>query len=176
MSDEALEKKTGCSWEKWVHALDRHRAHEMSHREIARLVHEKYAVDGWWAQCVAVGYERIRGLRERGQRRDGGFEASKSKTVPVPVDVLYDACALARTRRRWLPDVDVKVRTATRPRSLRFGLGDGTIAALWLVSKGDSKSSVTIQHLNLPDRAAADRSKRYWGERLDALATLLGRR
>ena len=173
MSDEALEARTGCNWEKWVYVLDRHRAHEVPHREIARLVHEQYEIDGWWAQCVTVGYERIRGLRERGQRRGGGYEASKSKTVNVPVDVLFDACAHKRARRRWMPDADPKVRTATKPRSMRLGLEDGTIAALWFVSKGDSKSSVTVQHLELPDRAAAERSKKYWGERLGALAELL---
>jgi hypothetical protein len=173
MSDEALQSRTGCNWETWVYVLDRHKAHEMSHREIARLVHEKYEIDGWWAQCVTVGYERIRGLRERGQRRGGSYEASKSKTFPVPVDVLYDACAKARTRRRWITDADPEVRTATRPRSIRLGLEDGTIAALWFVPKGEAKSSVTVQHLNLPDRTAAERSRTTWGARLDALSRLL---
>jgi hypothetical protein len=173
MSDQALVARTGCDWEKWVHVLDRHKAHEMSHRDIARLVHEQYGIDGWWAQCVTVGYERIRGLRERGQRRGGGYEASKSRTFAVPVNVLYDACAHARTRRRWITDSDPEVRTATRPRSIRLGLEDGTIAALWFVSKGEAKSSVTVQHLNLTDRTAADRSKALWGARLDALSEIL---
>jgi hypothetical protein len=28
-------------------------------------VHEKYKMRGWWTQMVVVGYERIRGLRDR---------------------------------------------------------------------------------------------------------------
>jgi hypothetical protein len=173
MSDEAVKAKTGCDWARWVHALDRRKAHEMSHREIAAVVNEKYGIDGWWSQMVTVGYERIKGLRERGQRRDGGFEASKSKSYNVPVEQLYDAWALARHRRRWLTDAEPKVRSTSRPKSLRLALEDGTTVALWFMSKGERKSSVSVQHLGLPDRAAADRSKQLWGERLEALAERL---
>ena len=50
---------------------------------------EKYKVPGWWAQTVTVGYERIKGLRAVGQRRDGTFEANKSRTFAVPLARLY---------------------------------------------------------------------------------------
>ena len=43
----------------------------MSHTEIAAMVNKTWKVDGWWSQTVTVGYERIKGLRARGQRRDG---------------------------------------------------------------------------------------------------------
>ena len=75
MSDEKLKEKTGCTWARWVPALDYFGAEKMSHGEIAALVNKKYRIDGWWSQAVAVGYERIKGLREKGQRRDGTFEA-----------------------------------------------------------------------------------------------------
>lgn len=90
MSDAAIKEKTGCTWEKWVKALDYHGAESMSHRDIAKLVHEKYKVGPWWTQTVTVGYERIKGLRARGQRRDGTYEASKSRTFKVPVKTLFD--------------------------------------------------------------------------------------
>src|SRR5438876_11241165 len=80
MSDAALKAKTGCTWERWVRALDRVQAHTWPHRRIAEYVHETYKVPGWWSQTVTVGYERIKGLRAIGQRRDGGFEATKGKT------------------------------------------------------------------------------------------------
>ncbi len=69
--DELIKEKTGCTWERWVYALDRRGAGKMSHGEIAELVRTKYKVDGWWAQSVTVGYERIKGRRARGQRLDG---------------------------------------------------------------------------------------------------------
>src|SRR2546427_13299747 len=75
-SDAVIKERTGCTWERWVKALDHAQAYTWTHREIAKYVHEKYKVPGWWTQAVTVGYERIKGLRAVGQRRDGSFEAS----------------------------------------------------------------------------------------------------
>src|SRR5580765_7711443 len=124
--DAVLKEKTGCTWERWVKALDRAQAYTWSHREIATHVHEKYKIPGWWAQSVTVGYERIKGLRAVGQRRDGSFEANKSKTFPVPLARLYRAFYDQRTRARWLPGVDLTVRTTTRAKSMRITWPDRT--------------------------------------------------
>ena len=171
--DEVIKEKTGCTWERWVYALDRHGAGKMSHGEIAELVRTKYKVDGWWAQSVTVGYERIKGRRARGQRLDGSYEASKSRTYDVPVTKLFNAWADAGTRRRWLGGENVKVRTATPPRTMRLGWDDGTIVAVGFIAKGKSKSSVALAHTKLPDREASDRLKKFWAERLDALGEVL---
>ena len=172
MSDAAIKEKTGCAWEKWVKSLDYYGAEKMSHRDIAKLVSEKYKVPSWWTQTVTVGYERIKGLRARGQRRDGTYEASKSRTFNVPVQMLYDAWADTRTRKRWL-DSEIKIRTATSPKSMRITWADGSIIAVGFYSKGAEKSSVAVQHPGLPDRATADAMKKYWSEKLDDLARAL---
>src|SRR4029077_11823611 len=125
MSDAVVKEKTGCPWERWVHTLDRLGAEQMPHREIVDLVHKKYKTDGWWSQMVTVGYERIKGLRARGQRRDGSYEAPKSRTVNAPIDALHRAFADASVRRRWLDEADVKVRTSIPPKSVRLGFADG---------------------------------------------------
>ncbi|MGH7721150.1 MAG: hypothetical protein ACREON_20210 [Gemmatimonadaceae bacterium] len=176
MSDAAVKEKTGHTWEHWVRTLDREGAAQLPHRDIAALVSGKYKVADWWSQTVTVGYERIRGLRARGQRRDGSYEASKSRTYNVPVATLFNACADATIRRRWLNDASVKVRTATAPKSIRLGWTDRSIITVWFTPKGESKSSVAVQHTKLPDRETADRLKRYWSERLDALGEVLARR
>ena len=173
MSDATIEAKTGCDWARWVGALDYVGAEGWPHRKIADYVHEKFDVPGWWAQAVTVGYERIRGLRDVGQRRDGAYEAAKSKTFPVPVETLFDAFTSARFRGRWLTGVKPTVRTATRPKSIRLGWDDGTLVAVWLESKGPGKSSASIQHQKLPDKDAVARTKAFWKERLDALGEVL---
>jgi uncharacterized protein YndB with AHSA1/START domain len=158
-----------------VWALDRVGAHEWPHRDIAEHVHTKYKIPGWWSQSVTVGYERIKGLRVIGQRRDGGFEAAKSKTFPVPVGRLYRAWKNARTRARWLPEVSLTIRTAIPDRSMRITWPDRTTVALWFSPKGAAKSQVAVQHLKLPAKEAATRMKEYWAGRLEALADLLTR-
>jgi hypothetical protein len=172
-SDATIKQKTGCSWERWAKALDHHGAREMSHRDIARLVNTKYKIDGWWSQTVTVGYERIKGLRAKGQRRDGTYEAGKSRTFNVPVTALFEAWAEPNVRRRWLNVASVKVRTANAPKTMRLGWTDGSIVVVGFIPKGKSKSSVALAHTKLPDRETVDRLKRYWSERLDALGEML---
>ncbi len=176
MSDASLREKTGCTWERWVHALDRLKADKMSHGEIAELVKTKYKIDSWWSQTVTVGYERIKGLRARGQRRDGSYEATKSRTFDVPVTKLFNAWAKAPVRRRWLDGASVKVRTATAPKSIRLDWTDGSIIAVGFIAKTKTKSSVAVAHTKLPDKESATRVKQYWGERLDALGEVLAER
>jgi hypothetical protein len=168
MTDAAVEKRTGCTWEKWVWALDRAGAEDWSHRAIAEYVHGTYKVPDWWTQTVTVGYERIKGLRAIGQRRSGGYEATKSKTVAAPADVVYRAFADARVRRTWLPGIKVTVRKATPGRSVRMTWDDGTSVEVWLTSKG-GKTSAQVAHRKLAGKDDADRRKAFWTERLSAM-------
>jgi hypothetical protein len=173
-SDDAVQKATGRTWADWVAALDAAEAHRMSHRDIVRRVDETDgAIGGWWCQSVAVGYERIRGLREVGQRRDGAFEASKSRTLPVDVSTLYAMFADARRRKKWLPQGPKRVRTALADKSIRLDWEDGTQVNLHFVPKGVAKSSVAVQHTKLAGKVAANRAKAFWQERLDALDDVL---
>ena len=176
MSDASIKAKTGCNWERWVKTLDRWGADKKPHRDIATMVSKTWKLDGWWAQTVTVGYERIKGLRARGQRRDGTYEATKSRTFDVPVTALYDAWADKSVRDRWLDDTNAKVRTATAPKSIRLGLADGSILAVGFLPKGKTKSSVAVSQNKLPDRETATRLKQYWSDKLDALGDVLSER
>ncbi len=169
MSDEAVRKATGKDWAEWASTLDDAGAASWPHKEIAAWVHETHdGVSGWWAQSVTVAYERFRGLRDVGQRRDGDYEVNKSKTFAVPVERLWDAFAEDDQRSTWL-DVGVEIRTANRPKSLRMGLDDGTALDAYFTGKGEAKSSVSLQNRKLADADTAEERKRYWGERLGAL-------
>ena len=173
MSDDVVKAKTGCTWERWVRALDQQGAAELPHREIAKLVDTKYKVGPWWGQMVTVGYERIKGRRAIGQRSNGKYGAGKMRTFDVAVTALFDAWADAATRRRWLDGAKVKVRTATAPKTMRLGWEDGTVVSVGFMAKGPSKSAVSLEHEKLPDKATAERMKQYWSERLDALGKVL---
>jgi hypothetical protein len=78
-SDALIKERTGCTWERWVKALDRAEAATWPHQEIAKYVRDKYKIPGWWAQTVTVGYERIKGLRVVGQRRDGSLRRIRAR-------------------------------------------------------------------------------------------------
>jgi hypothetical protein len=173
IKDATIEAKTGCSWERWVWVLDQAGAQAWSHRAIAEHVRSRYKTPMWWTQAVAVGYERIKGLRAVGQRRSGDYEAGKSKTFTAPVGRVYRAFRNVRTRERWLGDVDLTVRTAVPNKSMRVTWPDGTSVEWYFVPKGAKKCQVAVQHVKLADRGAVDRLKAYWAERLGVLERML---
>jgi Domain of unknown function (DUF4287) len=173
-SDEAVQGKTGRGWDDWLAVLDAWGAVARKHAEIAAWLTDEHGVDGWWAQTITVTYERERGLREPGSSRAGLFEASASKTVAVPVERLYEAFADPAARERWLPGAVLRERTTQPGRSARFDWEDGsTRVVVGFEAKGAGKSTVALIHEKLPDRAAAERSKSYWRERMVALKELL---
>ena len=171
MSDSAVSKQTGRTWAEWVGVLDAAHAAEKPHGQIAAYV-ASLGVPSWWSQMVTVGYERIRGLRDKGQRRGGGYEASKSRTFNVPVKTLFNAFSNARTRRLSLP-VNITVRTATPHRSMRITWDDDTLAQLGFTSKGNRKSVVAVRHEKLPNKSAADAMKTAWTEHFGRLGQIL---
>jgi hypothetical protein len=175
MSDEAIRRRTGRGWEEWFDVLDESGATERPHREIARWVAEEHGLDGWGAQAVTVTYERARGLRAVGERPDG-FTVTASKTVAVPVDRLYDAVVDESLRKRWLPDVELRERTVSKPKSARFDWGDGkTRVVFWFTAKGEAKSAVALQHERLADAPEADRMKAFWRGQVATLKEVLER-
>ena len=170
MKDAVVKKRTGRDWREWVAVLDAARASEKPHRAIAQYVSSLGTPD-WWSQMLTVGYERIRGLRDKGQRRSGEYEASKSRTFAVRVEKLYAAFINARTRKRWLP-AKIEVRSANPHKRMRVAWEDGTIVEIMFMRKADRKSSVAVTHQKLPDKSAAERMKAWWNERLDVLGEL----
>ncbi|MFL5842324.1 MAG: hypothetical protein ACJ77Z_17900 [Thermoleophilaceae bacterium] len=176
-SDESIRRRTGRGWEEWFDLLDEWGAAQRPHREIARWVAERLEIEplGWSAQAVTVSYERARGLRAVGEHADG-FAITASKTVAVPVDRLYDAFVDESLREHWLPDGDLRERTATKPKSARFDWGDSeTRVIVGFTAKGDEKSALALQHERLADAAEAERMKAYWRERVAALKEVLER-
>jgi Domain of unknown function (DUF4287) len=175
VSDDVIRRRTGRGWEEWFDLLDEWGAVERPHREIARWLRSEHGIDGWSSQSVTVSYERARQLRAVGER-PGGFSVTASKTVAVPVDRLFQAFVDESLRRRWLPDGELRERTATRPKSARFDWGDGkTRVIVGFEAKGDAKSTAALEHERLRDAKEAERMKAFWRERIAALKELLER-
>ncbi|MGR6319758.1 hypothetical protein Q2K19_27100 [Micromonospora soli] len=174
VSAALLRERTGDDWDAWFARLDAWGAVERTHTEIAHWLVTVHEVPGWWAQTITVGYEQARGLRAPGQRRGGGFETSGSRTVAVPVAVLFDAFADETLRRRWLPEVDLRVRTATAPKTFRADWAGGpTRIAVGFTPLGEAKARVAVLHEKLTDAEEAERLKTYWRDRLAALKQVL---
>jgi hypothetical protein len=174
MSDASVKKATGCNWERWVAALDYAGAFDWSHKSIANYVRYAYKTPDWWTQMVTVGYERIKGLREKSGPRTGGFETSRSKAIVASPQRVYRAFTDARVRKTWLPGVKPVLRKSTPNRVVRMAWDDGSFVEAWLSAKA-GKTMTRIEHRKLTGKEDADRRRGYWAERLSVLAQALGR-
>jgi hypothetical protein len=175
-SDEEIRRRTGRGWEEWFDLLDEWGARERTHREIARWVAAQLGIEplAWNAQSVAGSYELARGLRVPGERADGSFTITVSRTVAVPVGRLYDAFVDGSLRERWLPDGRLSERTATKPKSARFDWDDGeTRVHVGFEAAGEAKSRLALEHVRLPDADQAERMKADWRAALTELKSLL---
>jgi hypothetical protein len=173
MSDEKVRAATGRDWQQWFALMDEWGATATSHKEMARRLREEHGVAGWWSQSVTVAYEQARGLRAPGQR-PSGFSITASKTVEVPIERLFQAFDDEALRERWLPGAELRLRTATAPRSARYDWEDGaTRLAVGFVSMHEGKSRVALEHARLPDAETAGEMKTWWRERMAALKPLL---
>ena len=173
VAEERMVEATGRGWQAWFEILDGWNATSHNHTEIARWLREDQGVDGWYSQSLTVGYEQARGLRAPGQRKDG-FVAGASRTVAVPVERLFEAFTDEALRARWLPGADLRVRTATAPRTARYDWEDGsTRVIVGFEAAGDAKSRVALSHEWLPDADAAEEMKSWWRERLSELKAQL---
>ena len=173
VSDAAVQRATGKSWDAWFTLLDAWQGTTHNHTEIARHVYETYGIDGWWAQSVTVGYERARGMRALHERPDG-FSGNVSKTFPVPVERLFAAFVEPDERERWLEGIELRNRTSQPNTSARFDVlpEDGRLAVTF-VAKGPDKSAAQLQQERLADAEDVARWKALWKEQLALLASYL---
>jgi Domain of unknown function (DUF4287) len=173
MSDDAVKAKTGKTWNEWFTLLDKDGAAKMTHQELVKLLNTKHGVGSWWQQMLTVTYEEQRGLRDRHEKLQG-YQISVSRTINVPLAVLYKTVANEKSRAKWLPEDGLVVRTATLDKSMRVTWKDKkTSLEIAFLAKGEQKSQVVVQHSKLPNATSAARMKTYWGNALDRLRELL---
>jgi hypothetical protein len=175
-SEERLRQQTGRGWEEWFDLLDTWDAESLGHTEIARRVGEQPGVPGWYAQAVAMSFERVRGLRAIGQRTGSdGFVAGVSKTIAASAQDVFAAFADPSMRAGWLGDLVLSERTVSKPRTTaRYDVGDGpTRLFVTVEDKGPAKSTIVVEQWRLADAAEREDRKDYWRRKLATLKTEL---
>lgn len=176
ITDKLVFPQTGKTLEEWYLFLDGKGAQKLSHKEIFTLVQKVpglVSLGEWNHNLLTTSYEWSRGLRERGQKEDG-FEVSVSKTITVPVAILYQSFIDERLRVRWLAGHSLLVRKATENKSVRITWSDGdTSLSVDFYSKGVEKSQVVVQHQKIKTVEQSIELKAFWGERLTALKAMM---
>lgn len=174
ISDAAVVKATGHTWDEWFALLDADDAQLLPHTQIASICYDKHGASGWWAQSVTVEYERARGLRAKYEKSDG-FSANASKTIHVAAERINAAWEDPAQRAHWLADGALTLTGSTAGKVVRAtwqGDGGGRIE-VYLTPKDAAKCQVAVQHKRLANAESAGRLKHYWVEALARLKLYL---
>lgn len=173
-NNELVIENTGRGRDEWMKLLDEWGATSKKHPEIVKWLTNEHGVSGWWAQSLTVSYEQERGMRAPGQRADGSYSATATKTVNVDVSTLFKAFKDPKKRTRWMGDADLEVRTTRPDKSLTARWeGGSTRITVSFEPKGDAKSQIALAHEKIADAKQADELKTFWRERLVQLKEML---
>jgi len=169
MSDEAIARGTGKTWDELFALLDAWGASERTHPEIAVYAQQAFGISVWWAQGVTVGYERARGMRKMHERTDG-YSANVNRTFGVPLEPLYAAVSDDDQRSNWLDPNSIRVRSATANKAWRCEMvEDDSRVEIRFTAKSPEKTSIAIQQTRLATEVDVSRWRGFWKERLDDL-------
>ena len=166
--DATVQARTGRTWDQWRAVIDGWSGHEQGHAEVARWLQEEHGVEGWWAQSITVGWERITGRRLPGQVADGTFTANRSATITTDASLLGELLRDEDARAWLFPGLEPQLRSRPSSKNVRIALTTG-VAEIAIAPRDAGRATITVQHAKLPSPAEATRWKAYWGDWLAAV-------
>jgi hypothetical protein len=173
---EKLLEATGMAWPDWINWLDAKKAFDLPHPEIARLITGAGKADGWRAQTITVAYEQHIGRRLPGQRADGRFNASVSRTLTGAAEELFQAwCVLMEpvTDLAGLTRKGVPATSRTRMGlNWRCKTEDGSYFVITFSETAPGKTKASAGHEGLLEAANVGPAKEFWGRKLIELKAL----
>lgn len=171
----SIERATNRSWDQWLSFLDSLGGRDLNHKDIALKVHEELegTMDsaGWWAQSVAVAYEHRIGRRVPGQRSDGTFQLSVSRSTALGLEEL-----MARWSEFAAGDPTVQSLLAEPPKTSgsdrrltwRSRAQDGSSVLVISEPKKNGTASIVATQAGLPSQEANDAAREQWVKLLTA--------
>jgi len=101
MADADVKTTTGKPWEEWYRLLDASGGPSPGRRAITDQLMKEHGLAAWWAQTIAVEYERARAIHEK-DGRPKGYAICVTKTITAPAERIFDAFGDARMLGAWL--------------------------------------------------------------------------
>jgi hypothetical protein len=170
--EEALRTATGKGWNEWLALLDNAgaAAQGFDHQRLLDLTMQSLPESaGWWGQMVSVGYERVRGLREKHESCNGEFQATLSKTFSVPLFAAFAAWADAGIRGEWLDAPDLSFTKLNAGRNIRARWPDGSLLDIRFNATGPDRCQIVVDTMKLNDGEAVQKAKAFWQAQFERL-------
>lgn len=196
VGNSTLKAQTGNDFETWKQILDAVGGKELSHHQLAVILHTKYKVSEWWSQMIANAYEQMIGRRKKGQMTNGKFQLSVSKTFPTSVKDLWNFMTSFTGYSIWLStdfeniefctgteyqlneEQHIEIRSIKQQKQIRVRnknvLDDSiTTTDIAFFNKPNNRSSIVIGEINIPNEDRRDARVAHWKSALDAISTML---
>ena len=165
-----VERATGRTWDEWVQFMDAHDAKNLDHHQIALKVYRELEGTierlGWWTQAVTVAYEQYIGRRVPGQRPDGTFQMSVSKSTSLGMAELMeqwkDFAAGDATVQEILDVRDVRVSGTERRITWRARASDGSSVIVTSEPNKKGTASIVAAQLGLATLESNDEARSRW--------------
>ena len=173
ISDEAVKKSTGKTRKQWFSILNKNGAKKMEHKQVAKLLHEKYGLSPWWSQMLTVQYEQEIKGRKKHEKTDG-FQISKSITLTAPVTKIFNTINSPLKRIVWLKDPAITITKSTKDKSIRGKWSDKkTNIEFQLYPKDINRTQVVVQQSRIKSAKEAEMMETYWRKQLNNLKKYL---
>ena len=167
VGDDAVREATGQGRDEWFALLDGAEATGWKHRDIASWLVREHQVDPWWSQSITVAYEQARGIRSPGQRQDGTYEASVTRTVAL--DKVEALRALAAVVAGELGIEPLALNLEAKNATARFPLDGGEFVLASSSDRPGGKASIGLVWGRMPDDARLTEAKSRMREWLKAV-------
>lgn len=168
MSDKAMISATGKGWSEWVELINAWPGSKDGHAAVASWLAESFPLDGWWAQGITVGWERLTGRRQLHQQADGTFSASTSRTFKFDFDLFKTRLHDDSERASLLGLDPTEVTSRPGSKSVRVKYEDTSI--LFDSYPGTSgRTRLLVAHERLTSPAQVQSWKSFWSTWIKAL-------
>ena len=167
---QPVERATNRSWDDWLRFMDGIGAQELDHKAIALKVYEELdgTVErlGWWTQAVTVAYEQYIGRRIPGQRPDGTFQTSVSRSTAFGMADLMDRwqkfAAEDETVQGIVIDGDLRVSGTDRRITWRTKARDGSAVVVTSEPKKNGTASLVVNQMGLATPELNEEARERW--------------
>lgn len=190
INSETYKQKTGKTLKQWFSELDSHQAKDWTHKEIVHHLEKNHKLDSWWAQTIAVEFEKHLGKRVLGQTQDAGFEIGIQRTISIDSAELWEWLLSAEGAEVWLGirteiparkganfssrDGSYEVRSIVEGRKIRLRkVYDNSISTIQLyLTPKKEKTALLVHHEKLENSTQREKMKRQWQDILQAVKTI----
>ncbi|MCZ2857985.1 hypothetical protein [Blastococcus sp. VKM Ac-2987] len=165
-----VERATHRRWDEWLRFMDGIGAEHLDHKAIALEVYAELdgTVErlGWWTQAVTVAYEQHIGRREPGQRPDGTFQTSVSRSTPMGMAELMERwqafAAGDADVQEMVVDGEPRVSGTDRRITWRTRARDGSAVVVTSEPKKGATASIVVNQMGLRTPELNEAARERW--------------